>query len=123
MMLSAVSRLLCVSVQANNVVVKKSVHPAREEGGLLNHVDLVQLLDIVDLEAGTTVAGKASAVAVLQAQVMPLLLLYQPLWICTQAQQWQVMPLLLLYHLLWIWRQAQQLQVMPLLLLYQLLRI
>ena len=53
-----------MSVQANNVVVKKSVHPAREEGGLLNHVDLVQLLDIVDLEAGTAVAGNAFAVAV-----------------------------------------------------------
>ena len=42
----------------NNVVVKKSVHPAREEGNLLSHVDLVQMLDIVDLEQGTTVAGK-----------------------------------------------------------------
>lgn len=38
--------------------MKKSPHAAREEGGLLSHVDLVQLLDIVDLEAGTTVAGK-----------------------------------------------------------------
>ena len=103
------------------MVVKKSVHPAREEGGLLNHVDLVQLLDIVDLEAGTTVAGKASAVAVLQAQVLPLLLLYHPLWIWTEAQQWQVMPLLLLYQMLNVCRQAQQLQVMPLLLLHQLL--
>lgn len=44
--------------QVNNVVVKKSVHPAREEGGLHSHVDLVLMLDIVDLEQGTTVAGK-----------------------------------------------------------------
>lgn len=44
--------------QANNVIVKKSPHPPREEGGLLSHVDLVQMLDIVDLEAGTTVAGR-----------------------------------------------------------------
>ena len=44
-------------LQANNVIVKKSPHPAREEEGLISHVDLVQLLDIVDLEAGTTVAG------------------------------------------------------------------
>ena len=42
------------------MVVKKSVHPAREEGGLLSHVDLVQMLDIVDLEQGTTVAGMPS---------------------------------------------------------------
>ena len=45
-------------LQANNVVVKKSMNPPREEGGLLSHVDLVQMLDIVDLEQGTTVAGK-----------------------------------------------------------------
>ena len=44
-------------LQANNVIVKKSPQAAREEGGLISHVDLVQLLDIVDLEAGTTVAG------------------------------------------------------------------
>ena len=44
-------------LQANNVIVKKSPHAAREEGGLISHVDLIQLLDIVDLEAGTTVAG------------------------------------------------------------------
>ena len=30
---------------------------AREEEGLKNHVDLVLLLDLVDLEAGTAVAG------------------------------------------------------------------
>ena len=31
----------------------------REEDGLRNHVDLVLMLDIVDLEAGTVVAGAA----------------------------------------------------------------
>ena len=46
-------------LQANNVVVKKSVNPPREESGLMSHVDLVQMLDIVDLEQGTTVAGKS----------------------------------------------------------------
>ena len=55
----ALSGLLCL--QANNVNVKKSPHAAREEGGLLSHVDLVQLLDIVDLEAGTAVAGDDSS--------------------------------------------------------------
>ena len=30
---------------------------AREEDGLKNHVDLVLLLDLVDLEAGTAIAG------------------------------------------------------------------
>ncbi|KAL3141780.1 hypothetical protein ABBQ32_004455 [Trebouxia sp. C0010 RCD-2024] len=43
--------------EANNVIVKKSANPPREENGLLSHVDLVQMLDIVDLEQGTTVAG------------------------------------------------------------------
>lgn len=33
---------------------------AREEDGLKNHVDLVLLLDLVDLEAGTAVAGARS---------------------------------------------------------------
>ncbi len=47
--------LLC-SLQANNVVVKTEGH-LREEPELYNHVDLVQLLDIVDLESGTMVAG------------------------------------------------------------------
>ena len=42
--------------QANNVVVKTEGH-LREEPELYNHVDLVQLLDIVDLESGSTVAG------------------------------------------------------------------
>ena len=50
-------------LQANNVVVKKSVNPPREESGLMSHVDLVQMLDIVDLEQGTTVAGKMLPVA------------------------------------------------------------
>ena len=43
-------------LQANNVVVKTEGH-LREEPELYNHVDLVQLLDIVDLESGTMVAG------------------------------------------------------------------
>lgn len=34
---------------------------AREEDGLRNHVDLVLLLDLVDLEAGQAVAGARSA--------------------------------------------------------------
>ena len=38
------------------MVVKTEGH-LREEPELYNHVDLVQLLDIVDLEAGTMVAG------------------------------------------------------------------
>ncbi|KAK9805154.1 hypothetical protein WJX72_002468 [[Myrmecia] bisecta] len=42
--------------EAENVVVKRD-GVLREEDGLLNHVDLVQLLDIVDLDNGTTVAG------------------------------------------------------------------
>lgn len=41
--------------QANNVVVKTYGEP--REGAPHNHVDLVQLLDIVDLEAGSAVAG------------------------------------------------------------------
>lgn len=49
------------AVQANNVVVKTSQQPARQEDGLFNHVDLVQMLDIVDMENGTTVAGEGSA--------------------------------------------------------------
>jgi len=43
-------------VQVENVVVK-TFGELRTEDGLRNHVDLVQLLDIVDLEAGTAVAG------------------------------------------------------------------
>ncbi len=45
----------CV-LQALNEVVKTVGHH-REEPELYNHVDLVQLLDIVDLESGSTVAG------------------------------------------------------------------
>lgn len=52
-------------LQANNIVVKKSANPPREEGGLLSHVDLVQMLDIVDLDAGTTVAGKLVLMSIL----------------------------------------------------------
>ncbi len=43
-------------LQIDNVVVK-TYGQRREEDGLRNHVDLVQMLDIVDLEAGTMVAG------------------------------------------------------------------
>eukprot|EP00884_Botryococcus_braunii_P008117 jgi/Botrbrau1/17306/Bobra.0015s0059.1 len=41
--------------EANNVVVK--THGELRDGATYNHVDLVQLLDIVDLEAGSAVAG------------------------------------------------------------------
>jgi seryl-tRNA synthetase len=44
-----------VVVQANNAVVREFGAPRQEEK-LYNHVDLVQLLDIVNLEAGTTVS-------------------------------------------------------------------
>ena len=43
-------------LQAHNVVVKTEGH-LRDDPELYNHVDLVQLLDIVDLESGSTVAG------------------------------------------------------------------
>lgn len=46
--------LLCA--QVDNVVVK-TYGELREEEGLRNHVDLVLMLDIVDLENGTAVAG------------------------------------------------------------------
>ena len=49
-------RALTNIFQAENEVVKTWGTP-REEDGLHNHVDLVQLLDIADLEAGTSVAG------------------------------------------------------------------
>lgn len=42
--------------QANNALVRE-VGTRREEGGLYNHVDLVQLLGIADLERGSAVAG------------------------------------------------------------------
>ncbi len=41
-------------------MVVKTYGEPREEDGLRNHVDLVQMLDIVDLEAGTMVAGAHS---------------------------------------------------------------
>ena len=47
---------VCGPMQADNVIVK-TVGELREEDGLRNHVDLVMMLDIVDLENGTTVAG------------------------------------------------------------------
>ena len=50
------SSKVCLPFQAENVVVKTHGEP-REEDGLRNHVDLVLMLDIVDLEAGTVVAG------------------------------------------------------------------
>ncbi len=42
--------------QADNVIVK-TWGTKRPEDKLYNHVDLVQLLDLVDLEAGSSVAG------------------------------------------------------------------
>lgn len=42
--------------EANNVIVK-TWGVKRPEEKLYNHVDLVQLLDLVDLEAGSSVAG------------------------------------------------------------------
>lgn len=47
-------------MQANNVVVKTEGQ-LREDPELYNHVDLVQLLDIVDLESGSTVAGSCAS--------------------------------------------------------------
>lgn len=46
-------------LQAENEIVNTwpDSGPARQEDGLRNHVDLVQMLDIVDMDAGTTVAG------------------------------------------------------------------
>lgn len=48
------------AVQDNNVVVKTHGEQRTAEAGekLWNHVDLVQLLDIVDLEKGVAVAGR-----------------------------------------------------------------
>ena len=48
-------------VQDNNVVVKLHGTPRESEEKLWNHVDLVQLLDIVDLEKGVAVAGACNA--------------------------------------------------------------
>lgn len=46
-------------LQANNVVVR-TWGEKREEADLYSHVDLIEMLDIVDLENGTTVAGASS---------------------------------------------------------------
>ena len=48
-------------LQAENVIVNMwpDSGPPRQEDGLRNHVDLVQMLDIVDMDAGTTVAGES----------------------------------------------------------------
>jgi hypothetical protein len=42
-------------------VVVKTEGQLREDPELYNHVDLVQLLDIVDLESGSTVAGSCAS--------------------------------------------------------------
>ena len=44
-------------------MVVKTVGQPREEGDMWSHVDLVHLLDIVDLENGTAVAGTNTRVA------------------------------------------------------------
>ena len=44
-------------------MVVKSVGQPREEGDMWSHVDLVHLLDIVDLENGTAVAGTNLCIA------------------------------------------------------------
>lgn len=51
---------LLVCLQDDNAIVRMFGEPRQEEK-LYNHVDLVQLLDIVNLEAGTTVAGGRAA--------------------------------------------------------------
>ena len=50
--------------QADNAVVK-TWGELREERELRNHVDLVQMLDIADLDAGVSVAGALSTVSVM----------------------------------------------------------
>ena len=59
MLTAACLLMLGINSQAENQIVNTwpDSGPPRQEDGLLNHVDLVQMLDIVDLEAGTTVAG------------------------------------------------------------------
>lgn len=47
---------MSVPTQDNNVIVR-DIGERRTEDGLYNHVDLVSLLDIVNLEAGVSVAG------------------------------------------------------------------
>jgi seryl-tRNA synthetase len=51
MRLSTAAMLFFFWVQDNNVVVRTWGTP-REDAGLLSHVDLVQHLGIVDLDAG-----------------------------------------------------------------------
>lgn len=51
--------MLRCSVQDNNAIVREFGTPRQEEK-LYNHVDLVQMLDIVNLEAGTQVWGVCS---------------------------------------------------------------
>lgn len=46
-------------VQANNAVVR-TWGQQREEADLRNHVDLVEMLDIVDLDKGVSIAGGPS---------------------------------------------------------------
>ncbi len=57
---NALQRTLCLLPhphprQANNVVVREWGEK-REEEGLKSHYDLVQMLDIVNMEAGTAVS-------------------------------------------------------------------
>lgn len=56
------------AMQANNAVVR-TWGTAREEPELYNHVDLVQMLDIADLEHGTLVAGILSSTLLLYVSV------------------------------------------------------
>lgn len=46
-------------LQAENVVVR-TWGDRREEADLHNHVDLVEMLDIVDLDKGTAIRGTES---------------------------------------------------------------
>jgi len=46
----------CLNLQDNNLV-ERTWGECRQETGLPNHVDLVSMLDIVDLEKGQEVAG------------------------------------------------------------------
>ena len=60
------------------MVVKEHGTPRTEEK-LYNHVDLVQLLDIVDLEKGTVVAGALKPFTLHPAQPMTPPWLQHPL--------------------------------------------
>lgn len=46
--------------QADNTVVRTWGQPG-EEADLHNHVDLVEMLDIVDLDKGVSIAGKPAS--------------------------------------------------------------